>query len=502
MLFGGRRAIDSNEYEKIRSVLRRYSFESKMQLCFENSIKLIDNYRLSLKPSKTYLPWELDVFAVLSLLAIDEWKQADLSAYSRDYENIMIRIRNMSPSDRIFHGTAGEFPVLMQWFCLQQFSDQEDFRFRLYRYWKIFTYQSDKIDMASVFSEKHKTCFEDILQFTCKLLLLLNLANQANCLTRASLIWLYRNLCERHAEIINLLSISRSDYVREQEVFLSKDLTNILNAFVVLNTYPFIGETTPAGAQVFLPIPYRIIRAITDGLMHRLTEGNNSLHQNIAKNVFEPYVHNLLKDSGLYDEVHAETLYIKNKTEARSPDVMARKKNSCLLIDTKISSPSSKMRRMDTAAIEDAIITMSKHVIQMYNQINEFAHYNPFYPDVKIIRSEIYGVIALLEDNYISREAIYFRALENLNVGDNEREYIIDNIKIVGIKDIEAATFKSVCYVDSIKKTNTKEPEAGFSMNDWAGEGETLSNEVFTKFIDLLKGYGEELRDEIQARFI
>ena len=56
--------MDDN-MRKVKTVLQRYSFESKMALCQYYSLKIMDCSRINLE--KEILPWYLEIIVLLSV---------------------------------------------------------------------------------------------------------------------------------------------------------------------------------------------------------------------------------------------------------------------------------------------------------------------------------------------------------------------------------------------------------------------------------------------------
>ena len=65
----------NSDYRRIPVILKRYSFESKMAICQLQSRRLMKFNRLELfKDSSICYPWELDIFALYSILVDKEYK--------------------------------------------------------------------------------------------------------------------------------------------------------------------------------------------------------------------------------------------------------------------------------------------------------------------------------------------------------------------------------------------------------------------------------------------
>lgn len=236
-------------------------------------------------------------------------------------------------------------------------------------------------------------------------------------------------------------------------------------SFKYLYPYPFIKHNS----KYHLPLPHLLIEAITDSLLTRLTVGNDSLRQLLGKEVIENYLYDILQESNAYDEVVRECKYYIKKTPIFSPDVMVYKNDRCILFDTKASVPPIKLREFDESTFSKLIDRYARTIKNVYNRICEFGiYYKPFNRIGGFDKKNIFGVVVLLEDNFILRQNIYDRAAEllELEVPSSEFEYIQSNIKIVSLKDIEYKTFMSKDYSENlIYNRDHKHNWYDFAMN-------------------------------------
>ena len=145
------------EYAKIETVLKRYSFASKMQVSEHLSRFLLDGTVIDSDKisSGEVSPWEVELFAMLSIHA-HEWESNEFSGNrgSRKLGEIITAIRSFIPPRLLaFKGTpelANKFLMV----ALQvQGASQVPIFFKIYRFSKYFSF-SNTISMPGIFKAK------------------------------------------------------------------------------------------------------------------------------------------------------------------------------------------------------------------------------------------------------------------------------------------------------------------------------------------------------------
>ena len=110
------------------------------------------------------------------------------------------------------------------------------------------------------------------------------------------------------------------------------------------------------------------------------------------------------------------------------------------------------LREFNDDTMNKLIDRYANQIIKLNDRINELnIYYQPFINRNSFDKENIFGVIVLLEDNFIGRKEIYDRAAEILNLDKDSGNfrYLQSNIKIVGLQEIE---YKTIVPKDYIKK--------------------------------------------------
>ena len=454
--------------ESVFKTLKRYSFREKIRISQQKSFQSISPDHLVTNPEKiptNYIfPWELEVFTTISILASPEYSFNDFST-SKDYKKlikIMNTIRNAPELlDKIKNNSSIDLQNLLELMILSQAPLQREIFLKYYRYEKIFSYRDAHIDMPSIIAEKFPFTYNDCLKFSYlmyhSLLLFKELAfhpeyqNQKlqNDLS-GYLEQVINSLQVEYSHIISYLSIPRKDFISQQLKFIENNKENIYFAYKLLYRYPIIEEDN----LHFLPLIHPLINATTDSILFSITKGNDQIRSDIGKHILENYLYSLLNNNQLYDEIFTECTYNKNKTELRSPDVMIRKDNHIVLLDSKSLVPALELRKLTTSRSEKIVSRIAGFIVQMYKQLENFnRYYNPFSNNEYVYsRKYIFGFIVLFEENYILRKQIFDRAASTLEIAEHSPEYkfLCSNIKILSLHDIELHAYLNSSIIDSL----------------------------------------------------
>ena len=453
------------EYERIPKILKRYSFEEKMKICNYISQHFMDGFKLNIFNKKVKLfslefeiyPWELEILAMFSTL---EKENDDKNFDNQKGQRQLIRI--FKSIREYIHPLFKQDPPTINMFipiALTQFKLQEDFRYRLYRYNYFFSFINKRINMVEVFKSEFENNYDE-LYIPMFIMFFLSINNKN----------INEYLFKKYHSLIRKFTISREKFIQKQTMILNNGIDSSYYAFKYFFRYPFVSENHSA----FLPLPHLLIYAVTDSLLNLLTgeditDEKKRLRELIGKEVIESYLFDILYESNAYTEIEREIIYKTGKGEISSPDVMVYCDEICILFDTKALSPSLLLRDMDEEKIGKITEICADNVKKTYNRINEFGNnYQPFKYRKNFNKENIFGVIVLLEDNYIYRPLIYKKVDENSGFveGSVESNYIRSNIKIVCLQDIEEVTFYSKNYADGLViNRNNKTKWYDFTMN-------------------------------------
>lgn len=201
-----------------------------------------------------------------------------------------------------------------------------------------------------------------------------------------------------------------------------------------------------------------------------------------------------------------ERPYYIGKNKIYSPDVMLYKDDKCVLFDSKSSVPKLLIREFDDYSINETTHRCAYNIKQMYNRLNEFKYYNPF--DIKFKRENIFGVVVLLEDNYIPRDKIYLEAINLTKINDNkiEKDFMQSNIKIIGLDEIESYTYRNKNFIDALVINRDKVDGANWTditmLNYKVGKANNKGHILLKEFIIELRENMHKLMDEMNDKGI
>lgn len=417
--------------------LEDYSFAEKMLFCQENSKRLIQFNSLDISVNNdSVFPWELEAFAELSLFS--DAKKININSSDSDAEFIRMinQIRNFIHPYFKLKKNMNYVDDLLMVKGLQQFKCNENVYNRLYRYNYFWNYADDKINMSNVFSHKFNSLrYKDFRDLVTLIFFYDSIKpGDSNSVIISSIMLHFK-------KIVECLKISKEDYKKKQGKKIEDNIINVIYGFNYLKTFPFIEFEN----SIFLPLPHLIIDAVTDSLLTRATENDDTLRGKIGKYVAQSYIEKIFDEGKVYDQVLPEVTYNIGKNQFDSPDVLIKKDNCFCFIDTKLSCPKLSIRLFDKVAIESTIARYANNIIQIFNRINEFSKgiYYPFKDKTLVEKINVFGIVAVLEDSYISRNQIYEFVLTKLgiNAESEEGKYIKSNIKITSFRDLENFAF-------------------------------------------------------------
>ena len=142
------------ELQLIVEQLRQYPLTEKLLICQNNATRLMDLTHLEiLNTSNPIYPWELEVFAELSLFADAPTARCSFSNSDEAFINIINKIRNYQHPFLQKQKNIDFANAFMMVSGLQQFKVQENILDRLYRYNYFWNFVNDKINMPKIFSK-------------------------------------------------------------------------------------------------------------------------------------------------------------------------------------------------------------------------------------------------------------------------------------------------------------------------------------------------------------
>ncbi len=429
------------DFERIPILLKRYDFWEKMNVCQAHSKELmsigglisIDEWR------GKALPWELETFALFSVITLGEYsdRRFDDIKGRKQFAKIINAIKDYRPPKLEIAQDNNRFlDYFMIVTGLNQFQIQEDIGIKIYRYSYIFNFENKNLNMKQQFTEKFGCSYDEFKKFG---FIIHSLFSRE--INKSITPDIYDYVIRRYGYVIQHLLIDRADYVSLQEKIIH-DITQYIYGFKYFYQFPFISYNQ----EIFLPLPHLIIQSVTSSLLFRLTEGNNKLRDLFGKEVLESYILHICGLSEWFDEVIAEYSYKYKRNNKRTLDIMIRKGDKCLMLDSKSMSPRVSLRNLNDQDIEHTVNRMVTAVIQVYEQITErFRNeYYPFDVQVDFLKENIFGAVILNEDSYILREIIMTTAAEKLKIvhGSEEYKYLCSNVKLMSLYEFEKMIFQ------------------------------------------------------------
>lgn len=466
----------SEELEKIRRKLRRYTFESKMGICYFYGIKLMqENYIIS-KSKNMILPWELELFCILSIMSGTEINDKTFTSHNDPQMlRILTTIRNYCHPHYTESFDLDDFLMVT---AQQQFHSQHDIRLDLFRYHYLFHYKNDSLDLSKIFKDNFGYDYSEIMEAAW----VICISSKVQKVPNSFLQYVY----SKYDHIYSLFTKTREEHILIQNK-LSDNINNYYYGLKSIEIYPFIQEKD----EVFFPLPHLLIPATTKSLLSKLTRNNNELRNLIGKNAFEDYLKYLLESSEYYEEVIPEKKYTISKHQTSlSPDVMTYYNDTCIFFDSKMYEPSLSLREFCKEKKETDTKTFAKYIVKMYNQIKNFINgkFYPFSQKKDFNKENIFGVIVQQENHYISREKIYMTVSAQLSIDyhSDEMKYIRSHIKIIDFTEIEEVSLSGHGY-DKYLLNQCNVPEEWNSVSFINNKISGHFTKEYQKFNDYLK---------------
>lgn len=433
------------DYLRLPTILKRYKFEDKLHQAEVYSRKLM-NPDVQGNPSKVreqLLPWELECFVSLAIKAV-EWKYDDLDKSS--FIQIMNGIR--AAYHPALQKKAGS-EQFVRWFMMvtsaTQFDYSESYWHKLYRYTYYFSYVSEKINMPEEFQKKFGIDFQSVISFSLALWMMYITEVKDVSLGK-------KELMSKYPQVVSLFTMSRDSFIAELDS-LASDPMDYVYCLRPSYSFPFVKYKE----DTYLPLPHLLIRASTSSLMFRLTDGNDELRKVVGNEVLESYLFHLISTCPEFEHIEKEIVYTKGKLQnQRSADVMTNIGDQIICFDSKSFAPKVALRIFSEEAYSAELIRLGKAVKQMYEQIhNKFGvEYTPFDVSVNENRSNIWGIVVVLENPFIPLDDIYAEAARQLKMNLNAAEYewLKGHVGIVALSAIEYQIFSSEDILSVVKQ--------------------------------------------------
>lgn len=473
-------------YENLPILLKRFSFEEKIGIAtMYSSHAILFSQKIRKSNDRTgVLPWCLETFVMLAM----EAREYTDGNFRGKNEKKFIKMCNAiwdatSVVSRMPSGRFDFFDFFMAVTALNQFHMQESPWIRQYRYWRIFNDNAAPVQLETVFKQKFGTGYEDflLLGHVLQVLFVAQANNENVTIPQKALHYLLR---VRFSVAAMHLKISRAEYVALQRKFIAEDSDPYKYVYSLCPSYQY--AFVEEGGSIYFPLPHLLDQCITSSLLYRLTEGDNTLRNQIGKYVLERYLLRLVKDSGVYQEVFPEQEYTYSGSISRSPDVLARQGHNVLFIDSKSTVPNLGIRLFDSDSYEDNIRIVAENIMKLYNQMHRFGRYNPFNGDVSLNRDDFWGIVIVLEDAYIKRVRYFEAAAKKLKIQEDsvDWKWMISHIKVISLYEIERLCLGGNSIIDGCRES-FGEDHFNFTFIGYPPNGSSFLNKDYRTFRDM-----------------
>lgn len=471
-------------YENLPKLLKRFSLESKVQYSYSKSMEVYEYYQINdfNKIRVSPHPWELETFTMLAFQAEEYRGPKELS--EKQFIKMINAIREEQPSK--LEGLQGVelinnmFPLI----GLSQFAIQEKMLPFLYRFSCLFEDDDDPVKLKTVFQDTFSCPYLDFAVFA-RIMMTLMLGVSAKlhmdvnkCVFR---------LMDVLPTVFQALTITREEYNKLTSAYSENKLENLVSCLCPSITYPFITY----GDIMAFPLPHLLMRACTTSLLYRITMGNDAINQGIGRHCLEKYLKRIIDESDAYDDVSGEVPFIENQNKKYSSDVIARKGNQVLMLENKFLRPNLKLRYLGGEALDKTVDRISDGVIELYTAMKKYKKYDPFQLQ-NITDKDLWGVLVLFEDPYVSREQCMHEAANKIGIELESSEYmwLIQHIRIMSLYNIELYSLSGQNICEFMKITAEKN-EGIFDIDQHMTWGAKYTNKNALKFQSTIKEMAE-----------
>ena len=471
------------DYDKISTVLKRYSFESKMNIAQIYSRRIMINGDEHSFNTNIPLPWELETFVLFSVHS-EEWRHNKID--NKLFINIINSIRDyISPKFEKYKGTED----FVKWFKITaagtQFYSQQKYIFLFYRYNFYFSFRNHLIDMETLFTNRFGHNYYDYLIMAQSFWIALMTDPKTGIES------IIPTLHKHYLNYISKIAINRDDYIKEMNS-LSGSFEDYIYSLRPSYSYPFIEYNN----YYYLPTPHLLFQAVTSSMLYRLTEDDDKLRELIGKEVFESYLLKIILDSNEFDQALPEQVYKEKNNEKKTVDVMAIKNNTIVLFDSKSYVPKSKLRLISEEAFKSDISRIAKAVVQVYKHArqkigNEYYYFNKSKEFIDFEKN-VFGVVIIQEDGYLPEEKIFIAAINELKLNEAESQWLKTHIFVISLYELETILFTNQSITSYLRNKSVDTnylidcccDTESIVINDFKTE---LYNEVQERMLIMLK---------------
>ena len=467
-------------------VLRNYSFDSKMLACQKYASRIMDisEVSMSLAYRENIMPWELESFTMFAILYNDDTSTEPLT--SDVFANAITVLRNYWHHQLTIaeqNGTYSEDFFMIS--AIQQFPVQGLILQKLFRYAYIFDFENERVSFKQVFRDTFSTEYKSFDKAAFAVYVSSCNGTGISESQRSRLM----QIALSDKNVMNALQIDKEVYLEKLREKYKETITDYYYGLKVQYLWPIIG-----GKEYnYIPLPYLMINAVTESLLQRITMGNKALRNSFGKEVLEKYLYDIYSEVSTVTWISPEIEYKIGRDDKRSSDVLVAENDFCVFYDTKALSPNLKIRKFDRDEIGKNVKLYSEAVVEIYVQVKNYC--NGYYSlDKTYEKKNIFGVVVLWDDSYVSRKAVYDNVFLCQDYSDVEKEYIHSHIKIVSLRQIEHMVLQNTSFLISLKQ-QVNNPEEWDYMNYVKATTENGIIPCYEKYVGDLKARVKNMTD-------
>ena len=442
------------EFNRIPTIMRRYSFDSKMNMCSRFSRSFTSRTRPSVKQlveSKMQVH-ELETLFMFSIMH-EEHDDRNIDEHNGSMIYRIIGSIDAECNSIINRGHFSFGNNYFQAFFPSQAAVQEDLRILLIRYNYYFSFANKDVNMPFEFFVKFGIEYKKLISIA---VLIGALCGQDNDKFSKSIRQILNiNKLLQYCYKMNYLDsfiVDREGYISNQIVTCGDDIKNYLTCIKFVYQYPFIQYEN----RIILPLPHVVKMAFTESLLLRLTGENNSLKGHFGKHIFESYLYEIFNDNSKYEQIKREFDIVKGR---KTSDVVIFNKGKIVFIEGKTTNPRAGVRIYNGESEEHSIKLFSDGIMEIYKVINDYCVKN------KLSRDDCFGLLVFASnDSILPREK--YAGLRRLHpeISDKDYEYIISHIKNLSLYECERLCCYSDKGIDEVLSDWSKEKGSEFDV--------------------------------------
>lgn len=502
--------------EKLRNILRGYSFSTKMEMC-RNIAHIIDNHyfpydsidQRGFKEEENkniqqiygkFLLHEVDLIALLSVIDSENDSVSELNKYNQVIEIInLIREyvapfahQNDSNLTDVVDGHAVHWDEILSMLSLrmamQQFPYQQSFISHLYRYQWFFSHQTPGFKLAEMFLKEFYFTFDEYI-FVCCFLFFISRENH-NVLNIPHVLEQFSSQKKlKYGDIIVILNqlCDRRKILQDNYHQLKSNDSRLINYdFNPLKITPLI----ISGNEIYIPVPQLLFQAITKGFYHRLCDvyKEDQFREHFGKEVFEHYVEHVLTWDKVDYVIVPEFPYCKQRQ--LSADFTLIRGNDLILVEVKGTAPRTSLSSTDLKEfklqLEKAYAEGITQCARKENDIRKGILTHEKFPAVI---NQIHYLVITLEDFYffptetVIKRIREYASKKGVTIPENKSFHLMSINTLEAIIQYDTRSlFDFIIYRDNSNHTFTV--ETWMDINNKKANSELRSFQYFTRVLN------------------